>query len=70
MISALTLSSDLLHPVMASTSFVPDLVNMVEISAYGLEIPLLLPIDDFGLAAVSSFRLSIIIKLLASSILD
>ena len=53
---------------MASTSFVPDLVNMVEIRAYGLGIPLLLLLDDFGLAAVSSICLSIRFKLLASSI--
>ena len=53
---------------MASTSFVLDLVNMVEICAHGLGIPLLLPVDDFGLAAVSSIRLSIRFKLLASSI--
>ena len=53
---------------MASTSFVPDLVNMVEIRAHGLGIPLLLSIDDFGLAIVSSICLSIRFKLLASSI--
>ena len=53
---------------MASTSFIPDLVNMVEIRAHGLGIPLLLPVDDFGLAVVSSFCLSIKFKLLASSI--
>ena len=53
---------------MASTSFVPDLVNMVEIRAHGLRILLLLPVDNFGLAVVSSFCLSIRFKLLASSI--
>ena len=67
-IIALTLSSDLLHPVMASASFVSDLVNMVDIRAHGLGIPFLLPVDDFGHADVSSFRLSIRFKLLASSI--
>ena len=53
---------------MASTSLVSDLVNVVEICAHGLGIPLFLPIDDFGLAAVSSICLSIRFKLLASSI--
>ena len=67
-IPALTLSSDLLHPVMASTSFVLDLVNMVEIRAHGLGILLLLFVDDFGLAAVSSICFSIRFKLLAFSI--
>ena len=67
-IPALTLSSDLLHLVMASTSFLLDLVNMVEIHAHGLGIPLLLPVDDFRLAAVLSICLSIRFKLLASSI--
>ena len=67
-IPALTLSSDLLHHVMASTSFVPNLVHIVEIRAYGLGIPLLLPVDDFGLATVSSIRLSIRFKFRASSI--
>ena len=41
---------------------------MVEIRAHGLGIPLLLPVDDFGLVAVSSIRISIRFKLLASSI--
>ena len=67
-ILALTLSFDLFHPVMASTSFVRDLVNMVEIRAHGLGILLFLPIDDFGLAAVLSICLSIRFKLLASSV--
>ena len=53
---------------MASTSFVPNLVNMVEIRAHGLGILLLLPVDEFGLLAISFFRLSIRFKLLASSI--
>ena len=53
---------------MASTSFVPDLVNMVEICVHGLRIPLLLPIDDFGFVVVSSICLSIRFKLLAFSI--
>ena len=53
---------------MASTSFVLDLVNMVEIRAHGFGILLFLPVDDFGLVVVSSFRLSIRFKLLASSI--
>ena len=68
LILALTLSSDLLHLVMASTSFVPNLVNMVEICVHGFGIPLLLPVDDFDVAVVSSICLSIRIKLLASSI--
>ena len=53
---------------MASTSFVLDLVIMVEIRAHGLGIPLLLPVDDFDLVAVLSIRLSIRFKFLASSI--
>ena len=67
-ISALTLSSDLLHPFMASTLSIPDLVNMVEIHVHGLRIPLLFHVDDFGLAAISSICLSIRFKLFASSI--
>ena len=50
------------------TSFVPDLVNMVEIRAHGLGILFLLLFDDFGLAAVFSICLSIRFKLFASSI--
>ena len=53
---------------MASTSFVPDLVNMVEICAHGLGIPFLLHVDDFGLVAISSICLSIRFKLFVSSI--
>ena len=68
LIPLVSLSSDLLHPIMASTSFIPDLVNMVEIRTHGLGILLLLPVDDFGLAAISSICLSIRFKLLASSI--
>ena len=53
---------------MASTSFVLDLVNMVEIRAHGIGILLLLHVDDFNLVVVLSIRLSIRFKLLASSI--
>ena len=44
---------------MASTSAIPYVVDMIELRANGLGVPLLFPVDAQGFATISSLRLSI-----------
>ena len=64
----LTILLRVLHPTMASSSTVLDLVDKVELRAHGLGILFLLSVDDLGFAAVSFVHLSIRFVLHALSI--
>ena len=57
-----------LYIYMASSSSVPSVLDMAELRANGLGVPILFPIDDDGFARVSSFHLCIRILLHDASI--